>query len=62
MPCPVHDGLPGGIFRIDVGMTPPVNYSKGALLFIDRQGGTDVATSLDADGTRKELWRGPAAG
>ena len=58
----IEEKFGGRIFRIDVGMTPPVNYSKGALLFIDRQGGTDVATSLDADGTRKELWRGPAAG
>ncbi|HVD76296.1 MAG TPA: metallophosphoesterase [Vicinamibacteria bacterium] len=58
----IEEKFEGRIFRIDVGMTPSVNYSKGALLFIDRQGGTDVATSLDADGTRKELWRGPAAG
>jgi hypothetical protein len=58
----IEEKFGGRIFRIDVGMTPPVNYSKGALLLIDRQGGTDVATSLDADGTRKELWRGPAAG
>lgn len=58
----IEEKFGGRIFRIDVGMTPPVNYSKGALLFIDRQGGTDVATTLDADGTRKELWRGPAAG
>jgi hypothetical protein len=49
----------GKIFRIDVGMTPAVNYSKGALLLIDRQGTTEVATSLDADGNRKQLWRGP---
>ena len=49
----------GRIFRIDVGMTPSVNYSKGALLLIDRQGGEEVATSLDADGNRIQLWRGP---
>jgi hypothetical protein len=41
-------------------MTPTVNYSKGALLLIDRQGSTEVATSFDADGNRKQLWRGPA--
>jgi hypothetical protein len=50
----------GRIFRIDVGMTPTVNYSKGALLLIDRRGGTEVATSLDADGNRKQLWSGPS--
>jgi hypothetical protein len=58
----IEEKFEGRIFRIDVGMTPSVNYSQGALLLIDRQGGTDVATSLDAGGTRKELWRGPAAG
>jgi len=56
----IEQRFDGRIFRIDVGMTPPVNYSKGALLLIDRQGGTDVAASLDADGHRNELWRGPA--
>jgi hypothetical protein len=51
----------GRIFLIDVGMTRAFDYSKGALLLIDRQGNTDVATSLDAAGTRHEVWRGPAA-
>jgi len=58
----IEEKFGGRIFRIDVGMTPPVNYSKGALLFIDRQGGNDVATSLDADGKRQELWRGSVGG
>jgi hypothetical protein len=52
----------GRIFRIDVGMTPTVNYSKGALLLIDRSGAGEVATSLDADGNRRELWRGAIRG
>ena len=50
----------GKVFRIDVGMSPGVNYSKGALLLIDRQGSQDVATALDADGKKTELWRGEA--
>ncbi|HEV7500512.1 MAG TPA: metallophosphoesterase [Vicinamibacteria bacterium] len=50
----------GRIFLIDVGMTRAFDYSKGALLLIDRQGATDVATSLDAAGTRREVWRCPA--
>jgi len=50
----------GRLFLIDVGMTPDFDYSKGALLLIDRKDGQDVATSLDASGTRKEVWRGPA--
>jgi len=58
----LEEKFEGRIFRIDVGMTPSVDYSKGALLLIDRQGGSDVATSLDADGKRQELWRGPAGG
>jgi hypothetical protein len=50
----------GRLFLIDVGMTRAFDYSKGALLLIDRKDGQDVATSADASGTRKELWRGPA--
>jgi hypothetical protein len=48
----------GEVFIIDVGMSPAIDYSQGALLLIDRKGGEDVATSLDASGARKELWRG----
>ena len=50
----------GRLFLIDVGMTPEFDYSKGALLLIDRKDGQDVATSMDASGARKEVWRGPA--
>ena len=47
----------GRIFLIDVGMSPAIDYSKGALLLIERAGDTVQATSLDAAGARKELWR-----
>jgi hypothetical protein len=50
----------GRLFLIDVGMTPEFDYSKGALLLIDRQGDLDVATAMDAAGARRELWRGPS--
>ena len=50
----------GRLFLIDVGMTPEFDYSKGALLLIDRKDGQDVATSIDASGARREVWRGPA--
>ena len=50
----------GRLFLIDVGMTPEFDYSKGALLLIDRKDGEDVATSIDASGARREVWRGPA--
>lgn len=51
----------GRIFLIDVGMSPAIDYSKGALLLLAKVGGTVVATALDADGTRKEIWRTPSS-
>jgi len=51
----------GRIFLIDVGMSPAIDYSKGALLLIDTVGRTLVATTLDADGTKKEIWRTPSS-
>jgi hypothetical protein len=51
----------GRIFLIDVGMSPAIDYSQGALLLINRAGDEVVATSLAADGKRTELWRGPGA-
>ena len=49
--------LDGRIFLIDVGMSPAIDYSHGALLLIDRSGRKTIATSLDAQGMKKELWR-----
>jgi hypothetical protein len=54
-----HGG--GRLFLIDVGMSPAIDDSQGALLLIDRQGAQDVAAALDASGARREVWRGPAA-
>jgi len=51
----------GRIFLIDVGMSPAVDYSKGALLLINVVNNEVVATSLDADGRKKELWRGESS-
>ena len=48
----------GRIFLIDVGMSPAVDYSKGALLLINVDGGEVIAISLDAEGRKKEVWRG----
>ncbi len=53
-------GPSGLLFRIDVGMSPAVNDSDGALLAITHAGTQDVATQLDAAGLATELWRGPA--
>jgi hypothetical protein len=46
----------GALFRIDCGMSPGVGYSEGALLRVESQGGREIASSLDAAGTIKELW------
>ena len=48
----------GRIFLIDVGMSPAIDYSKGALLLISTSGNEVVATSLDAEGKKREVWRG----
>ena len=48
----------GRIFLIDVGMSPAVDYSKGALLVISTSGREVVATSFDAEGKKREVWRG----
>ena len=45
----------GRIFLIDVGMSPAVDYSKGALLLIETGGKEVLATSLDADGRKTVL-------
>lgn len=45
----------GRIFLIDVGMSPAVDYSKGALLLIETHGKEVLTTSLDADGRTTAL-------
>lgn len=49
----------GVLFRIDTGMSPAVDDSEGALLRVTHDGDSEVATELRADGTARELWRGP---
>ena len=48
----------GRLVLIDVGMSPAIDYSKGALLRIQTKGNETIATSEDADGNQKEIWRG----
>ena len=50
----------GKLFLIDVGMSPAIDYSLGALLIIDHVGRTDVASVFDAAHGKREIWRGPA--
>lgn len=56
----IATGENGLLFRIDVGMSPAVDDSAGALLEISHAGSVEVATELRADGVKRELWRGPA--
>jgi hypothetical protein len=49
----------GTLFRIDCGMSPDVNDSQGVLLQIVRSGAGEVATELNADGSRVVVWMGP---
>lgn len=48
----------GGLFRIDCGMSPGVDDSRGALLRVRVDAGREVAESLAADGSIHTLWRG----
>jgi hypothetical protein len=47
----------GRIFLIDVGMSPAIDYSSGALLVIDSDEREVTATALDANGVKRQLWR-----
>lgn len=50
----------GRLFLIDVGMSPAVNYSEGALLVVHRAGNAEQAVSVEASGRRTTLWQGPS--
>ncbi len=52
-------GFGGALFRIDCGMSPDVDDSRGRMLRIRRDGTMDIAESLHPDGSAKEIWRGP---
>ena len=59
-PSRIATAMAGRLFRIDVGMSPAVNYSPGALLIIHRVSATEQASSLDASGHQTMIWQGPA--
>jgi hypothetical protein len=46
----------GLVMLIDIGMSRGVDYSKGALLRIERQAGQESATVLFPDGSQRPLW------
>ena len=45
----------GALVRIDCGMSPAVDYSKGVLLRVRSVAGHDVADALAADGSVTQL-------
>lgn len=47
----------GLVFLIDVGMSRGVDDSKGAILHIQRDGDSDMATAIFHDGSQERLWR-----
>lgn len=49
----------GALVRIDCGMSPNVDDSRGALLRVRVDGGREVAESLGADGAVRVVWRAP---
>jgi hypothetical protein len=59
-PGRIATAMGGKLFRIDVGMSPAIDYSQGALLIIHRANGGEQASTLDASGRRAVIWNGPA--
>jgi hypothetical protein len=49
-----------GLFRIDTGMSPDIDYGTGKLLRVETRGNHQVASALGADGKARTLWRGRA--
>ena len=58
-PGRIAEKFDGKLFRIDVGMSPAVDYSHGAILLIHSAGTTEEVASIDAAGKRSPLWTGP---
>jgi hypothetical protein len=56
----IGSGYSGALFRIDCGMSPQIDDSKGCLLRVKHSAAEDVADSLDQKGRVTELWRGPS--
>jgi hypothetical protein len=53
----MFDNFSGLVFLIDIGMSRGVDYSKGALLRIERHGSIrETATALFPDGSQEQLW------
>jgi calcineurin-like phosphoesterase family protein len=59
LPGQITQRFDGKLFLIDVGMSPAVDYSKGALLVIHRKGAGEEAVAVDPSGRATPLWSGP---
>jgi len=46
----------GRLFLIDVGMSPAIDYSPGALLFVTTSGSVTTASAAGPDGKRSVVW------
>ncbi len=61
-PGRIAEKFDGKLFRVDVGMSPAVDLSHGALLLIHHtEKGGDQAYSIDVSGKRRPLWPAPPA-
>lgn len=52
----MFENFNGLVFLIDMGMSHGVDYSKGALLRIERDGNREAATAVFPDGSQQKLW------
>jgi hypothetical protein len=52
-------GFGNALLRIDCGMSPGVNDSKGKLLRVVQQGATDIVDELDPAGASRALFQSP---
>jgi len=57
-PGRIAQQMRGKLFLIDVGMSPAVDYSKGALLQIHRAAGAEEVSSIDPSGRKTPVWKG----
>lgn len=51
----------GRLFLVDVGMSPAIDYSEGALMFVVTRNGVSTAETAGPDGKRATLWSSAAA-
>lgn len=52
----LFENFDGLVFLIDMGMSRRIDYSKGALMRIERNGSSETATAIFPDGTTKQVW------